>query len=88
MHEDPTVLELRQRVKMLEERLAGVRASRRVLMNLLGTQRDQQSAAVRRLEKETQRLKSKSTRFAKQNWEMNRVIWDLRARLDQTQHEA
>jgi hypothetical protein len=88
MHEDPTVMELRQRVRILEERLAGLRASRRVLMNLLAAQRDQQDAALRRMESETRRLKSRTSRFARDNWEKNRTIWELRARLGEQQHEA
>lgn len=85
--DDPAVAELKQRVRILEERLVGLRASRRVLMNLLSSQRQQQADALRRLESETRRLKSRSVRFAKDNWEKNRTIWELRARLEH-KHEA
>jgi predicted nuclease with TOPRIM domain len=56
--------QLRTRVKALEERIQGLRASRRILMNLIAAQEREKRARIQRLEQENSRLQRQSSRFA------------------------
>lgn len=62
---------MRRRLKLLEERLQGLRTSRRILMNLLATQEREKRAIIRQLELENSRLHRKSARFARALLERN-----------------
>jgi hypothetical protein len=67
--------ELRRRVRVLEERVQGLRASRRILMNLLASQEREKRARIQRLERENTRLQRQSSRYAKAVLERNiRII--------------
>jgi DNA anti-recombination protein RmuC len=67
--------QLRNRVQVLEERIQGLRASRRILMNLIATQEREKRAKIQRLEEENNRLQKQSTRYAKAMFEQNiRII--------------
>lgn len=67
--------ELKQRVRVLEERIAGLRASRRILMNLVAAQEREKRARIQRLEQENTRLQQQSSRYAKAVLERNiRII--------------
>jgi hypothetical protein len=57
--------ELRGRVRILEERVQGLRASRRILMNLIAAQEREKRARIQRLEQENSRLQQQSSRYAK-----------------------
>lgn len=57
--------ELNRRVKMLEERVQGLRASRRILMNLLAAQEREKRSRIQRLERERDRLQRQSSRYAR-----------------------
>lgn len=59
------VNQLRNRVRVLEERIQGLRASRRILMNLIANQEREKRARIQRLEQENNRLKKQSSRFAR-----------------------
>lgn len=63
--------ELRKRVRLLEERLQGLRTSRRILMNLISAQEREKRALIQRLEAENGRLQRKSSRFAQALLERN-----------------
>ncbi len=67
--------ELKRRVQILEERIAGLRASRRILMNLVAAQEREKRSRIQRLEQENHRLQRQSTRYAKAVLERNiRII--------------
>lgn len=67
--------ELNRRVKMLEERVQGLRASRRILMNLLAAQEREKRSRIQRLERERDRLQRQSSRYARAVLERNiRII--------------
>lgn len=62
---------LKARVRLLEERIQGLRASRRILMNLLAAQEREKRVRIHRLECENQRLQRRSIRFARLALESN-----------------
>jgi len=69
------VSQLRQRVRVLEERIQGLRASRRILMNLLAAQEREKRSRIQRLEQENVRLQQRSSRFAREVLDKNiRII--------------
>jgi hypothetical protein len=59
------VQELRARVQLLEERVRGLRASRRILMNLLASQDREKRGRIKQLEAEVQSLRHRSLRYAR-----------------------
>ncbi len=63
--------ELRNRVRILEERLQGLRTSRRILMNLVAAQEREKRSHIQRLEAENGRLQKLSARYAKAVLERN-----------------
>lgn len=63
--------ELRRRVRILEERIQGLRASRRILMNLIAAQDREKRARIQRLEQEKDRLQQQSARYARAVLERN-----------------
>jgi predicted nuclease with TOPRIM domain len=73
--------QLRQRVRVLEERVQGLRASRRILMNLLAAQEREKRSRLQRLEAENARLQQQSSRFAKAMLEKNIRIIRLEERI-------
>lgn len=75
------VAELQARVKILEERIQGLRASRRILMNLLAAQEREKRSRIHRLEAENQRLQRRSQRYARLVLERNIRIVRLEDRL-------
>jgi hypothetical protein len=67
--------QLQNRVRVLEERIQGLRASRRILMNLITAQEREKRARIQRLEQENTRLQQQSSRYAKAVLERNiRII--------------
>jgi len=76
----------RERIRLLEERVRGLRPSRRILMNLLAAQERERRALIARLEAENGRLQRKSARFARAVLERNirivRLEESLRRRTD------
>lgn len=69
------VSQLRQRVRVLEERVQGLRASRRILMNLLAAQEREKRSRIQRLEQENLRLQQRSSKFAREVLDKNiRII--------------
>jgi len=62
---------LRDRVRLLEERLRGLRASRRILMNLIAAQERERRALIAQLEAENGRLQKQSVRYARAVFERN-----------------
>lgn len=62
---------LRDRVRVLEERVRGLRTSRRILMNLLAAQERERRALIARLEAENGRLQREKARFARAVLEQN-----------------
>lgn len=76
--------ELRSRVRLLEERLQGLRTSRRILMNLVAAQEREKRGLIQRLEAENGRLQRQSARYAKAVLERNiRIV-----RLEETLRQA
>lgn len=63
--------ELRDRVRLLEERLRGLRSSRRILMNLIASQEREKRALIHQLEAENGRLQKQSARYAQAVVERN-----------------
>lgn len=62
---------LRDRIRLLEERVRGLRTSRRILMNLLAAKERENRALIARLEAENGRLQRQSARFARAVLERN-----------------
>lgn len=81
-HEE--VKELRSRVRLLEERLQGLRTSRRILMNLIAAQEREKRALIQRLESENGRLQQQSARYARRLLERNIRIVRLEESLRST----
>lgn len=73
--------ELQARVRILEERVQGLRASRRILMNLLAAQEREKRNRIHRLEAENRRLQQRSHRYAQLVLERNIRIVRLEDRL-------
>lgn len=63
--------ELRERVRLLEQRLRGLRSSRRILMNLIAAQEREKRALIQQLEAENGRLQRQSARYARAVVERN-----------------
>lgn len=57
--------EVNARVKLLEERVQGLRTSRRILMNLLAAQEREKQARIQRLEAENRKLQRRAGRYAR-----------------------
>lgn len=75
MEQTDELAQLQNRVRVLEERIQGLRASRRILMNLITAQEREKRARIQRLEQENTRLQQQSTRYAKAVLERNiRII--------------
>ncbi len=72
---------LRERVRVLEDRVQGLRASRRILMNLIASQEREKRARIRQLEAENARLQKQSSRYARAVLERNIRIVRLEASL-------
>lgn len=71
MENTDEVSQLRRRVSVLEERIQGLRASRRILMNLLAAQEREKRSRIQRLEQENARLQQRSSRFAREVLDRN-----------------
>lgn len=69
--ENGELQDLRSRVRLLEERLQGLRTSRRILMNLVASQEREKRALIQRLEAENGRLQKRSARYAQAVLERN-----------------
>jgi predicted nuclease with TOPRIM domain len=65
------VTQLRHRVRVLEERIQGLRASRRILMNLLAAQEREKRSRIQRLEQENAQLQQRSSHYARQVLDRN-----------------
>lgn len=71
MIESEDVSALRERVRILEERVQALRAGRRVLMSLVSVQERAARAKISRLEQENKRLQQRNYRFAQAMLENN-----------------
>ena len=71
MDQADELIQLKNRVRVLEERIQGLRASRRILMNLITTQERERRTRIFRLEQENERLQQRSTRYARAVLERN-----------------
>lgn len=82
--ENEELRELRNRVRLLEERLQGLRTSRRILMNLIAAQEREKRSRIERLEAENGRLLKRSARYARAVLERNiRIV-----RLEESLHKV
>lgn len=79
--------QLRQRVRVLEERIQGLRASRRILMNLLAAQEREKRSRIQRLEQENVRLQQRSSRFAREVLDKNIRIIRLQESMRRSEEE-
>jgi hypothetical protein len=79
--ENDELTQLRLRVRVLEERIQGLRASRRILMNLLAAQEREKRNRLQRLEAENERLQKQSSRYARAVLERNIRIIRLEERI-------
>lgn len=62
---------LKARIRLLEERVQGLRASRRVLMNLLAAQVREKRSRITQLENEKRRLQRQTSSYARALVERN-----------------
>ncbi len=84
MDQEPNEMkELRDRVRQLEERVQGLRVSRRILMNLINAQERERRARIHHLEQENERLQQRTTRYARAVLERNIRILRLEDALRQ-----
>ncbi|ACX52566.1 hypothetical protein Adeg_1470 [Ammonifex degensii KC4] len=74
-------LYLRSRIKELEEKLAQVRLSRRVLLYLLEKMEGEKELLLKKLEQENERLQRLNARYARSLWQKNRRIVELESKL-------
>jgi len=81
------VSQLRQRVRVLEERIQGLRASRRILMNLLAAQEREKRSRIQRLEQENVRLQQRTSRYAREVLDKNISIVRLKESLQRGEEE-
>lgn len=79
---------LKAKIRSLEEKIQGLRASRRILMNLLTTSEREKKVRIARLESENELLKRRSSKYARAVFEQNLRIIRLEANLRQNQDEA
>jgi hypothetical protein len=79
--------QLRQRVRVLEERIQGLRASRRILMNLLAAQEREKRSRIQRLEQENVRLQQRNSRFAREVLDRNIRIIRLQESVRRSEEE-
>lgn len=84
MEQTDELTQLRNRVRILEERIQGLRASRRILMNLITAQEREKRVRIQRLEQENTRLQKQSTHYAKAVLERNIRIIRLEQALRRT----
>lgn len=87
MSETDELDHLRQRVRLLEERIQGLRASRRILMNLLASHEREKRNRISRLEAENTQLKQQSSRMARQVLDRNIRIIRLEESLRRSSQE-
>ncbi|HWI52529.1 MAG TPA: translation initiation factor 2 [Symbiobacteriaceae bacterium] len=81
MENSDEMSQLRQRVRVLEERIQGLRASRRILMNLLAAQEREKRSRIQRLEQENVRLQQRTSRYAREVLDKNISIVRLKESL-------
>lgn len=79
---------LRAKIRSLEEKIQGLRASRRILMNLLTTCEREKKVRIARLERENEILKRRSSKYARAVFERNLRIIRLEANVRQNEDEA
>gem|GEM_PF-1361428 len=87
MENSDEVSQLRQRVRVLEERIQGLRASRRILMNLLAAQEREKRSRIQRLEQENVRLQQRTSRYAREVLDKNISIVRLKESLQRGEEE-
>jgi predicted RNase H-like nuclease (RuvC/YqgF family) len=73
--------QLKARVRELEEKLAQVRLSRRVLLHLLEQMEAERSQFVKKLETENRRLQKANARYARSLLKKNQQIIELESKL-------
>ena len=71
-----------QRIRELQENVASLRMSRRILMTILEQVKNEQKAENKRLEDEKIRLKKVNNHYAEAIWEKNIRIRELEKRLE------
>lgn len=79
--------QLRQRVRVLEERIQGLRASRRILMNLLAAQEREKRSRIQRLEQENVRLQQRTSRYAREVLDKNIRIIRLQESMQRSEED-
>lgn len=87
MENTDEVSQLRRRVSVLEERIQGLRASRRILMNLLAAQEREKRSRIQRLEQENARLQQRSSRFAREVLDRNSHIIRLQESMRRSEED-
>lgn len=73
--------QLKARVRELEDKLAQVRLSRRVLLHLLEQMEAERNLFMKKLETENRRLQKANARYARSLLKKNRQIIELESRL-------
>ncbi len=77
--EDPPYYQ--DKIRELQENVASLRMSRRILMSLLESLQDEQRREKKKQQAERASLKQANTRYARLLWEKNLRIHDLEKRL-------
>ena len=72
---------LQERIKTLQDNIASLRMSRRVLMTLMEQMRHEREDENKRLKKEKLSLQKENSHYAKALWEKNRTICELENKL-------
>ncbi|MCL2817439.1 MAG: translation initiation factor 2 [Clostridiales bacterium] len=74
---------LQEKIRALQDNVASLRMSRRVLMTLMEQARHEREDENKRLKKEKLRLQKENSHYAKALWEKNRTICELERRLQE-----
>lgn len=76
------ILGYEQRIRELEENVASLRMSRRILMTMLEQVKNEQKIENKRQEDEKKRLKKVNTHYAEAIWTKNIRIRELERRIE------
>lgn len=74
---------LQEKIRALQDNVASLRMSRRVLMTLMEQARHEREDENKRLKKEKLRLQKENSHYAKALWEKNQTICELERKLQE-----
>lgn len=82
--EGKSVLNLKQKIQELEEKIDHLRFSRRVLMNLIERLEKDKCGSLAKLERENKKLQMNNSKYARTLLRKNRQIMELETKLQKS----